>query len=166
MGLPKQIVCYCSVAKSCRTLCHSMGCNTPGFPVLHHLLEFAQTHVHRVSDAIQPSHPLFPLSPLALQHQGLFQLGTSHQVAKVLELQLQHQFFQWIFRVDFLSDCLVWFPCSPRDPQESSLGPQFEGINSLVLRLLCGPILTSIHDYWEKSFDYTDLCCQSDVSVF
>ena len=73
-------------------------------PVLHHLLEFAQTHVHWVSDAIQPSHPLLPPLPPALnlsQHQDLFQwVGSSHQVAKVLELQ--HQSLQWILRVDFL----------------------------------------------------------------
>ena len=71
-----------------------MDCSTPVFPVLHYLLEFAQTHVHQVSDAIQPSHPLLPSSPLALnlfQHPGLFQQVSSlHQVAKVSELQLQH----------------------------------------------------------------------------
>ena len=77
-----------------------MNSSTPGFPVLHHLPEFAQTHVHWVADAIQPSYPLLPSSPPAFnlsQHQGLFQwLGSSHQVAKVLELQLEHQSFQRI----------------------------------------------------------------------
>ena len=72
-------------------LCNPMDCSMPGFPVLHYLLDLAQTHVHWVSDAIQPSHPLLPLSPSALnhsQHQGLFEwVGSSHQVAKVLELQ-------------------------------------------------------------------------------
>ena len=58
--------CCCSVTQSCPTLCDPMGCSTPAFPVLHHLLELAQTHVHRVSDAIQPSHPLLPPSPPAL----------------------------------------------------------------------------------------------------
>ena len=76
------------------------------FPVFHYLLEFAHTHVHWVDDAIQPSYPLSPLSLPVFnlsQHQGLFQwVGSSHQVAKVLEVQLQHQSFQWIFRVDFL----------------------------------------------------------------
>ena len=90
-------------------------------------LEFAQTHVHRVGDAIQPSHPLLSPSPSTFnlsQHQGLFQWVSSlHQMARVLELQLQHQCFQWIFRVDFLSDWLVWSPCSPRDSQESSPAP-------------------------------------------
>ena len=82
------------------------------------LLEFAQTHVHWVSDAIQPSHPLLSPSPPAFnfsQHQGLFKWVSSlHQVTKVLEFQLQHQSFQWIFRVDFLQDCLVWALCCPR----------------------------------------------------
>ena len=69
-------ICCCSVAQLCPTLCSPMDCSTPGFPVLHHLLELAQTHVHSVSDAIQPSHPL--LSPSLptfnhSQHQGLFQ---------------------------------------------------------------------------------------------
>ena len=96
----------CSVAQLCPTLCSSKGCSTPGFPVLHYLLEFAQTHVQWVGDAIHPSHPLSSPSPPAFnlsQHQGLFQcIGSLHQVAKVLELQLQHQSFQWLFRVDFL----------------------------------------------------------------
>ena len=79
-------------------LCNSRDCSTPAFPVLHYLLEFAQTHVYRVTDDIQPSHPLSLSSPPAFsisQHQGLFQrVGSSHQVAKVLEIQLQHQSFQ------------------------------------------------------------------------
>ena len=82
-----------------------MDCSTPGFPVLHSLPEFAQIHVHWVGDAIQPSHPLSSPSPALnlSQHQGLCQwVSSSHHVAKVLELQLQHQSFQWMFRVDFL----------------------------------------------------------------
>ena len=84
----------CSVTQSLLTLFNPMDCSTPGFLVLHYLPEFAQIHVHWVGDAIQPSHPLSPLSLPAFnlsQHQGLFQwVGCSHQVAKVLELQLQH----------------------------------------------------------------------------
>ena len=80
-------------------------CSTPGFPVLHHLPELAPTHVHWVGDSIQPSHPLSSPSPLTFnlsQHQGLFKwVSSSHQVSKVLELQLQNQSFQWIFN---------WFP--------------------------------------------------------
>ena len=97
---------FSSVAKSCLTLCDPMDCSTPGLPVHCQLREFTQTHVHWVGDAIQPSHPLSSPSPPAFnlsQHQGLFQwVSSSHQVAKVLELQLQHQSFQWIFRTDFL----------------------------------------------------------------
>ena len=74
-------------------------------------------------------------------------LSSCHQVAKVLQLQLQHQFFRWIFRVDFLQDWLVWSPCCPRDSQESSPTLQFESIN-LALSLLYGPDLTSVHDYY------------------
>ena len=81
-----------SVAQSCPTLCDPMDCSTPGFLFHHQFPELAQTHI-RVGDAIQPSHPLSSLSPPAFnlsQHQGLFQLvGSSHQVAKVLEFQLQ-----------------------------------------------------------------------------
>ena len=85
-----------------------VDCSTPGFPVLHYLPEFAQMHVHWFSDAIQHVILLSPPSPPAInltQHQGLFQwVSSSHQLAKVLELQFQHQSFQWIFRVDFLQD--------------------------------------------------------------
>ena len=124
-----------------------MDCSMPGFPVLHHLLKLAQIHVHWLSDAIQPSHPLSSPSPAfnLSQHQGLFQwVGSSHQMAKVLELQLQYQSFQWIFRDDFLYDWLIWFFFSPRDSQESSPTPQFESINSSAFSLLYGPTLTSI----------------------
>ena len=83
---------FSSVAQSCPTLCDPMNCSMPGLPVHHQLLEFTQTHVHRVGDAIQPSHPLSSPSPPApnpSQHQGLFQwVNSSHEVAKVLEFQL------------------------------------------------------------------------------
>ena len=98
-----QSSCGCSVAKSCLTLWDPMNCSTPGFALLQCLPEFAQTHVHWVSDVIQPSHPLSPPAFNLSQHQGLFQWIISfHQVAKVLEFQLRHQSFQWIFRTDFL----------------------------------------------------------------
>ena len=105
-NLRRGLVQFRSVAQSCPTLCDPMDCSTLGFPAHHQLPEFTQSHVHRVSDAIQPSHPLsFPSPPTfsLSQHQGLFQwVSSSHQVAKVLEFQLQHQSFQWIFRTDFL----------------------------------------------------------------
>ena len=98
------IIQFSSVTKSCPTHWDAMDRNMPGFPVHDHLPKLAQTLVHRVSDTIQPSHPLSSPSPPAFnlfQHQGLFQLvSSSHQVAKVLELQCQS--FQWIFRADFL----------------------------------------------------------------
>ena len=107
-----------------------MDCNTPGFPVHHQLPEPVQTHVHWLSDVIQPFHPLSSPSLPAFnlsQHQGFFRWVSSlHQVARVLEFQLQHQSFQWLFRTDFLYDWLVWSPCSPRDSQESSSSPQFK----------------------------------------
>ena len=91
---------------SCVRLCDPMDCSTPGFPVHHQLPELAQTHMHRVGDAIQPSHPLSSPSPPApnpSQHQGLFQwVSSSHVVAKVLEFQPQHQSFQWTPRTDLL----------------------------------------------------------------
>ena len=92
--------CCCSVPKLHLTLCNPVDCSTSGFPVPHHLLGFAQIHVHWIGDAIQPS--LSSSSPS--QHQGLFQWVSSlYQVAKVLELQLQlqHQSFQWVIQGRF-----------------------------------------------------------------
>ena len=102
---------FSSVTQSCPTLSNPMSCCTPGLPVHHQLPKSTQIHVHRVNDAIQPSHPLLSPSPPALnlsQHQGLFQRVSSlHQLAKVLEFQLQHQSSQWTpkmfsFRMDWL----------------------------------------------------------------
>ena len=92
--------CCCSITNSCPTLWNPENCSTLGFPVLHCLPEFAQTHVHWGCDAIQPYHPLSSPSPPPFnlsQRQGLFQwVGSLHQV------ELQHQPFQWIFRADLL----------------------------------------------------------------
>ena len=102
---------FSSVIQSCPTLCDPMNRSTPGLPVDHRVPESTQTHVHLVSDAIQPSHPLSSPSPPApnpSQHQGLFQwVNSSHEVAKVLEFHLQHQSLQWtprtdLFRMDWL----------------------------------------------------------------
>ena len=106
----RQVSSVSLVAQLCLTLCDPMDCSMPGFPVLHSLPEFAQTHVHCISDAMQPSHPLSSPSPALdlSQHQGLLQwVGSSHQVAKVFSVLLQHQSFQWIFRTDFLR--MDWF---------------------------------------------------------
>ena len=143
-----------SVTQLCLTLFDPMDCSMPGFSVHHLLPELNQTHVHWVSDTIQPSHPLLSPSPPAFslsQHQYLFQwVSSSHQVAKVLEFQLQYQSFQWIFRIDFLQNALIWSPCSPRDSQETSSTPQFKSINSLVLSFLYSTTLTSVNDYWKS----------------
>ena len=102
---------FSSVTQSCPTLCDRMNCSTPGLTVHHQLPEFTQTHVHWVSGIIQPSHPLLspsPPAPNSSQCQGLFQWGSSsHEVAKVLEFQLQHQSFNEhpgliSFRMDWL----------------------------------------------------------------
>ena len=102
---------FSSAAQSCLIHCDPMDCSMPGFPAHHQLLELTQIHVRRVGDAIQPSHPLSSLSPSAFnlsQHQGLFQwVHSLHQVAKVLEFQLQHQSFHEYsglisFRIDWL----------------------------------------------------------------
>ena len=154
---------FSSIVQSCLTLYILMDCSTPGLPVHHQLLELTQTHAHLVSDAIQPSHPLSSPSPPAFnlpQHHDLFEcVSSSHQVAKVLEFQPQHQSFQLIFRTGFLQDGLVGLPCSPRDSQESSLTPQFKRFNSLAVSFLYSPTITSIHDHWKNHrFDQMDLC--------
>ena len=112
------------------------------------------------SSRLQP----FPASGSFLTSQ-LFASNESALVVKVLELQLQHQSFQWIFRTDFLQDWLLW-SFSPRDSQKSFPTPQFKSTNSSALSLLYGPTLTSIHDYWQNhSFDYMDLYQQRNGKV-
>ena len=152
-------------------LCNPMNRSTPGLTVHHQHPEFTQTHTHRVSDAIQLSHPLSspsPPVPNPSQHQGLFQWVSSlHEVAKVLEFLLQHQSFQWTPRTDLLQDGLAGSPWSPRDSQESSPTRQFKSINFSVLCFLYSPTLTSIHEHRKNhSLDQMDLCWQSNVSAF
>ena len=134
----------CSVTQLYLTLCDHMDYSAPGFPVLHYLLKLAQIHVHWVSDAIHlpcllssPSPPAFNLS----QHQSPFQWVSSLiQVAKLLDLQLQHLSFQEIFSLfSFMFD---WSPCSSRVSQESSPTPQFKSINSSAISFLYSPTLT------------------------
>ena len=130
---------------TCPTLCNAMEFSTPSFPVHLYLPGFVQTLVHWVGDAIQPSHHLSPPAPPALilsQHQGLFQWVSSlYQVAKLLELQLQYQSFQWIFEIDFPLDWLVC-SCRPKDSQEYSPASQFKSSSFSVLSLLYGSHLT------------------------
>ena len=109
--------------------------STPGLPVHHQLPEFTQTHVYRVSDAIQPTHPLLSPSPPApnpSQHQSLFQcVNSSHEVAKILEFQLHHHSFQRNPRADLLQNGLVGSPCSPRTPKSLL---QHHSSKALILR--------------------------------
>ena len=137
--------CYISVTKSCPTLCDPTGCSTLGSSVLHYLLECTQIHVHWVTHAIKPSHPLLPPSPFAFslsQHQGLFQWNASSlQVAKVLELQLSispsSEYSGVIsFRIDWFDSLLS------KGLSRVFSRPQFESIDSSVLSLLYGPALT------------------------
>ena len=145
-------IAFRSVAQLCLTLCDPMDCSMLGHPVCHQLPEFTQTYVHQwchptISSSVVPFSFCFHLS----QHQSLFKwVSSSHQVAKVLEFQLQHQSFQWTPRTDLLWDGLAGSPCSPRDSQESSPTPQFKSINSSVFSFLHSPTLTSIHNYWKN----------------
>ena len=111
----QQFFYCCSVTQLGPIICDPMDCSMPGLPVHHQLPELTQTHVHWVGDAIQPSHhPLLSPSPPAFklsQHQGLFKwVRSSHQVAKLLKFQLQHQFFQWIFRIDAEAEAPILWP--------------------------------------------------------
>ena len=162
--------CCCSVTQSCPTLCDPMDCSTPGFPVLHHLPELAQTHVHRVGDAIQPSHPLRPLVLLPSvfliirvfsSQSGLcirwskywsfsFSISPSNEYSGLISFQID-----WF---DFLTI---------QGTLKSLLQHHSSKASIFSVSLLYGPTLTSIHDYWKNhSFDYIDLCRQSDVSAF
>ena len=148
---------FSSVARLCLSLCDPMNHSPPGLPIHHQLPEFTQTHIHRVGDAIQPSHPLSfpsPPAPDPSQHQNLLQwVNSSHQVAKVLEFQLHHQSFQWTPRTDLLWDGLVGSSCSPRNSQESSPTPLFKSINFSALSFSSqsnSHIHSHIHDYWKN----------------
>ena len=131
LKMTKHSSCCCSVPKSCPTLCHPMDCSMPGSSFLYYLSELLRyMYIESVmlSNILSSAIP----SPCAFnifQHQNLFQwVCFWHQMARVLELQFQRQSFQWIFRVDFLWDWLVWSLCCTRDSQESSPAPQFENI--------------------------------------
>ena len=163
------VSCCCSVAKFYPILLTpwTAACQPSlSFTISQNLLKFVSIESPMLSNHLILCCSLLLLPSIFLS-MSLFQWVSSlQQVAKVLGLRLQHQSFQWIFRVDFLWDQLVWSPCSQKDSQESSPASQFKRINSLELSLLYGPALTAIHDYWENhSFDYTYLCWQRDVSA-
>ena len=152
-------------------LCHPVDCSTPGLPVHHQLLVFTQTHVHWVSDAIQPSHPLSSPSPPTFNLSQIRVFSNESalhiEVTKVLEFQLQHQSVindhsgLIFFRMDWLHLLAV------QGTLKSPPTPQLKSSNSSVLSFLHSPTLTSIHDYCKNhSLDETDLCWQSNVSAF
>ena len=161
----------CLVAKLCLTLCNPMDCSLPGFPVHHQLPEFTQTHLHWVSDAIQPSHPLSSPSPPTFnpsQHQGLFKwVSSSHLGAKSIGVSASTSVLPMNTQDWSPLGWTGWISLNPRDSQKSSSIPQFKSINSSTLSFLYSPTLTSIHDYWKNhSFDQTDFCWESNVSAF
>ena len=141
---------------------HSM----PGLPVHHQILEFTQTHVHWVSDAIQPPHPLSSPSPPTFnlsQDQSLFQwVSSSHQVAKGLEFQLQHYSFNEYSGLILGCPSLGWtgwISLQSKGLSRVFSNTTVQSTNSSALSFLYSPTLTSIHDYWKNhSFDYTDRC--------
>ena len=141
-------------------LCDPLDCSTPGLPVLHQLPELDQTHVHRVGDAIQPSHPLSSPSPPAFnlsQRQGLFnELALLIRWPKywIFSISPSNEYSGLIsFRMDWLD--LLAVQGTLKEPSPT---PQFKSISSSVLSFLYSPTLTSIHDYWNNnSFEYMDL---------
>ena len=147
------------------------ACNTPGFPVLHYLLEFAQIHVHRVSDAIQLSilyHPLLFLPSIfpsirVFPNESTLHIRWPKYWSFSFSISPSNEYSVLIsFRIDWI-DLL----CCPRDSQESSPTPQFKSINSSALSLPYGPTLTSVYDSWKNHrFDDMDLCWQNNVSAF
>ena len=145
------LLCCCSVTKSYPTLCDPMDCSMPDYPVLHHLPELTQTHVHWVDDAIKQSSPLPLFSPPAL----IFPIIRIFSNELALPIRWPKN---WSFSIVLPKNIQHWFPLGltglisllPRDSQEFSSAPQFKSINSLALCHLYGPTLTSIHDHWKN----------------
>ena len=152
--LKKGTVQFSSVAQSCPTLSDPMNCSTPGLPVHHQLLEFTQSHVHRVGDAIQPSHPLCPLLLLppippsirVFSNESTLRMRWPKYWSFSFSISPSNEHPGLIsFRMDWLDLLAV-----QGHSQESSPTPQFKSINSLVLSFLHSPTLTSIHDNWKN----------------
>ena len=159
---------FSSVIQSCPTLCDPTDCSMPGFPVHHQLLELAQTHVHQVGDAIQPSHPLsspsLPTSNLS-QHQGLFHcVRSSHQVAKVLAIRISPS-SEYSMLISFRVN---WFDYLAVQRTLKSLLQHYSLKASIFQHSVLFMVISHIHhDYWKNhSFESTDLGWQSDVSAF
>ena len=160
-GTRRSVVCAAGWISSVQSLSHVQLFTTPWTAACQaspSIANFRSLLKLMSTELVMPSGHLILCRPLLLLQsfpdQGLFKWVSSlHQVAEVLEFQLQHQPFQWIFRTDLLYDGLVGSPCKEslaRDSQESSPTPQFKSINSSVLSFLYSPTLTSIHDYWKN----------------
>ena len=152
---------FSSVTRSCPTLCKPVDCSAPGFPVHHQLPEPTQTHVHRISDAIQPSHLLSSPSPAfsLSQHQGLFQwVSSSIRWLKYWSFSFSiSPSIEYSGLISFRIDWLDLF--AVQGTLKSLPTPQFKSSYSSVHSFLYSPTLTSIHDYWRNhNFDYLDLC--------
>ena len=131
-----------------------MDCSRPGFPVHHHLPQVAQTHVHQVSDAIQPSHPLSSPSPFSLQSfpaSGSFPMSRLFTSGgQIIGVSASASVFPVNIQDSLPLELTGLISCCPRDSQESSPTPQFKSLNSLALSFLYSPTLTSIHDHWKN----------------
>ena len=147
--------CYCSVTKHVPWIPWTAFQASLSLTVSQSLLKLMSIESVMLSNHLILGHPLLLSS--VFPSITVFQwVNSSHQVAKVLELPLQHQSFQSTFRVDFLWDLLVWSPCSPGDSPEFSPATHFQSISSLALTLLYAPALISVHDYWKNhSLGYT-----------
>ena len=148
---------FSSVTQSCPTLCDPWIATCQASLSITNSLSLLKL---KSIESVMLSNHLILCCPLLLP-PSIFpsirvfsRVSSSHQVAKVLEFQLQHQSFQRIFRTEFFYYRLVGSPCSAKDSQESSLTPQFKSINSLVLSILYSPTLTSTHEYWKNHSFY------------
>ena len=165
---PVNLYCHCSVAQSSPALCKPINCSTPGFPVPHHLPELPK---FMFVELVMPSNHLIfcrPLLPSVFPSIRVFSSELALYIRRPnywsfsFSISLSNEYSGLIsFRIDWLDLLAV------QGTLKSSPTPQFKSINSSVLSLLYGSTLTSICDYWEdRSFDYMDLCWQSDVSAF
>ena len=164
-----QSVQFSLVAQLCLTLCDPVDCSTPGLPVHHQLLEFTQTHVHWVSDAIQPSHPVVPFScPQSFAASGSFpvsQFFTSG--GQSIEVSASTLVFPVNIQKWFSLGWTGWISLQSKGLSRVFSNTTVQKYPFFVLSFLYSPTLTSIHDHWKShSFDKMDLCWKSDVSAF
>ena len=161
-------ICYCSFTKSHKTLCDPMDCSTSGFPVLHYLSEFAQTHVHWVSDAIQRSHPCYPLllpsifpSIRVFSSESALCIRKSKYWSSSFNISPSSEYSELIpFRID-------WFDLPVVQGTLKSLLQHYSSKASILQHSAFLMVQLSHRNYWKNnSFDYMDLCWQSDASAF